>query len=274
MNKEIYQWGNPHNPSLVFLHGLGSSGLAFGELATYLSEYHVISFDLPGHGYRPMLEEEEEYLPSHLIQIIEEIISANLKSKPFYLIGHSFGADLAIHYGAKYSHQLKGIVLLDGGYMSGKDLGVTLEKELKDVANFCKDVRFPSWEEFFNSEKEELSRWSKELKVASKAQVKEINGEIRLTLSQFTAQAMIKGINFQPVDQVVSMLKCPTLLLHATVPAELETKRKNCIQSLHTKIENLDVESIVGAGHDIFRDAPEIVAERLTFWCKSGMEAE
>lgn len=205
MNQEIYQWGNPQHPTLVFLHGLGSSGLAFGELATYLSEYHIISFDLPGHGYRATLEEEEGYLPSNLIQIIEEIISTNLKNKPFYLIGHSFGADLAIHYGAKYSHQLKGIVLLDGGYMAGKDLGITLDKELKDVANFCENVRFKSWEEFFNSEKEELTRWSKELNEASKAQVKEHNGEIRLTLSHFTAQAMIKGINFEPVDQVVSM---------------------------------------------------------------------
>lgn len=41
MNYQIYQWGNPQNPSLVFLHGLGSTGLAFGEVATYLTEYHV-----------------------------------------------------------------------------------------------------------------------------------------------------------------------------------------------------------------------------------------
>ncbi len=268
MNHQMYQWGNPHNPSLVFLHGLGSSGLAFGELATYLSEYHVISFDLPGHGYRTALEEEEGYLPSNLIKLIEEIIGTNLKSKPFYLIGHSFGADLAIHFGSKYPQQLKGMVLLDGGYMSGKDLGITLEKELKDVASFCENVRFPSWEEFFKSEKEELARWSEELEVVSKAQVKEQNGEIRLTLSPFTAQAMIKGMNVEPVDQVVGMIKCPTLLLHATVPAELGTKRKGCIQKLQVKIEHLDVESIEGAGHDIFRDVPEIVAERLNFWCK------
>lgn len=269
MNYQIYQWGNPQNTSLVFLHGLGSTGLAFGEVATYLTEYHVISFDLPGHGYSTALEEEKNYLPSNLIKMIEEIISTYLKNKTFYLIGHSFGADLAIHFGARYPQQIKGVVLLDGGYMSGKDIGTTLEKELKDVESFCENVRFPSWKEFFNSEKGELSRWSEELKAASKAQVREQNGEIRLTLSIFTAQAMLKGMNLEPVDHVVSMVKCPILLIHATIPAELDTIRKNCIQNLQMKIGHLNVESIVGAGHDIFRDAPEMVATRLKVWCKS-----
>jgi len=269
MSQHVYQWGDPTNTSLVFLHGLGSSGLAFGELSTYLTEYHVISFDLPGHGYSAALEDEKNYLPSNLIKMVDEIISTYIKGKPFYLIGHSFGADLAIHFSSKYPRQIKGVVLLDGGYMSGKDLGITLEKELTDVEKFCENVRFSSWEEFYKSEKEELSRWSEELRVASKAQVKEQNGEIRLTLSTFTAQAMIKGMNMEPVEQVLSLVTCPTLLLHATIPAELRTIRKNCIHNLQLKINHLDAEPIVGAGHDIFKDAPEMVATTLKVWCES-----
>ncbi|SUX55526.1 hydrolase, alpha/beta fold family [Lysinibacillus sphaericus] len=50
MQQEIYQWGHAQHPTLVFFHGLGSTGLAFGELANYLPAHHIVSFDLPGHG--------------------------------------------------------------------------------------------------------------------------------------------------------------------------------------------------------------------------------
>lgn len=31
MQQHVYQWGNIENPTLIFLHGLGSTGLAFGD---------------------------------------------------------------------------------------------------------------------------------------------------------------------------------------------------------------------------------------------------
>lgn len=33
MEKYIFRWGKPENPTLIFIHGLGSNGLAFGEAA-------------------------------------------------------------------------------------------------------------------------------------------------------------------------------------------------------------------------------------------------
>ncbi|MFJ6209085.1 alpha/beta fold hydrolase [Lysinibacillus sp. NPDC092081] len=173
MKQNIYQWGDSQKPTFIFLHGLGSTGLAFGELAKHLPDYQIVSFDLPGHGYAKALEEEKAYLPSNLIVGIEETINQQLGYTSHYLIGHSFGADLALHYAAKYPKQLKAIILLDGGYLSLQDLGMTLENELQDIEKFCNEVRFPSWDVFFESEKEELSRWSEELKEASRAQVKE-----------------------------------------------------------------------------------------------------
>ena len=269
MKQNIYQWGNSQNPTLIFLHGLGSTGLAFGELAKHLPEYHIVSFDLPGHGYAKALEEENAYFPSNLIVGIEKIINQQLGSKSHYLIGHSFGADLALHYAAKYPEQIKGIILLDGGYLSPKDLGMTLENELQDIEKFCNEVRFPTWDVFFESEKEELSRWSEELEEASKAQVKEQDGEIRLTISTFTGQSIIKGLYAEPVTDIVEQVHCPTFLIHATKPSELEPTRKKSIQILQTKIKNLNFEPIVDAGHDIFREAPKDVAKKIRTWVEN-----
>lgn len=269
LNRHMYQWGDPQNTTLIFFHGLGSTGLAFGELAKYLTEYHILSFDLPGHGYAHALEEELAYRPSNLIVGIEEVLSRQIGSKSFYLIGHSSGAELALQYAATFPQQVRGVVMLDGGYLSSQDLGMTLDNELQDIENFCNDVRFPSWDVFFQSEKEELSRWSKELEAASRAQVKENNGEIRLTISAFTAQSMIKGIHAESVAEILNKVHCPSLLLHATKPVELASVRDKGIQILQSKLARVKITPIAEAGHDIFRDAPKPVAIKIREWLEN-----
>jgi len=266
LQQQIYQWGQTQQTTLVFFHGLGSTGLAFGELANYLSTYHILSFDFPGHGYAPALTEEAAYLPSNVIVLLEKIISQQLGNKKFYLIGHSFGADLALHYAATFPKQIKGIILLDGGYLSSQDLGMTLETELQNIADFCNDVRFPSWDAFLLSEKEELSRWSPQLEAASRAQVRELDGEIRLAISTFTGQSLIKGLDAEPVSSILSGLNFPILLLSATTPDDLTHVRNKSIEVFQTKVKNVHVDPIANAGHDIFRDAPEQVAEKIRVW--------
>lgn len=266
MQQQIYHWGQTQQTTFVFFHGLGSTGLAFGELANYLSTYHILSFDLPGHGYAPALTEEAAYLPSNVIVMLEKLLTKQLGNKEFYLIGHSFGADLALHYAAIFPKQIKGIILLDGGYLSSQDLDMTLETELQNIADFCNDVRFPSWDAFLQSEKEELSRWSPQLEAASRAQVRELDGEIRLAISTFTAQSLIKGLDAEPVSSILRGLNCPILLLSATTPADLTNVRNKSIEVFQTKVKNVHVDPIPNAGHDIFRDAPEQVAEKIRVW--------
>jgi len=139
-------------------------GLAFGELAKHLSEYHIVSFDLPGHGYAKALEEEKAYFPSNLIEDIEETINQQIWNTSYYLIGHSFGADLALHYAAKYPQRIKGIILLDGGYLSSQDLGMTLENELQGIEKFCNEVRFSLGTYFLNQKKKSFHVGLKSLK--------------------------------------------------------------------------------------------------------------
>ncbi len=275
LQQQIYQWGQTQQTTLVFFHGLGSTGLAFGELAHYLSAYHIVSFDLPGHGYAPPLTEATAYLPSNVIVMLEKILTKQLGNKEFYLIGHSLGADLAIHYAAAFPAHIKGLVLLDGGYLSSQDLGMTIETELQNIADFCNDVRFPSWDAFLQSEKEELSRWSPQLEAASRAQVRELDDEIRLAISPFTGQSLIKGLDAEPVSSMLSGLNCPILLLSATTPADLTHVRNKSIEVFQTKVKNVHVDPIPNAGHDIFRDAPEQVAEKIRAWLgnNNGEEA-
>lgn len=77
--------GTRSTSNFSFFHGLGSTGIAFGELANYLPAYHIVSFDLPGYGYASALTEEAAYLPSNVIVSIEKMIKQQLGNKNFYL---------------------------------------------------------------------------------------------------------------------------------------------------------------------------------------------
>ncbi|MFC4560136.1 alpha/beta fold hydrolase [Virgibacillus kekensis] len=191
-----YEWGSGGKTPLILLHGLGSAALSFGELATYLSDYHVIAFDLPGHGQAEELQREEDYQPLNIVDKIEaEITKMGLDE--FYIAGHSWGADLTLYYVKKYPQHVKGIILLNDGYLPNEG---NLEQELKDVEAFHDSVRFPSWESFIESEKSEVDRWSAELEAASRSQVKMVDGELQLAVSKFTAKSVVKGRYVEPND--------------------------------------------------------------------------
>ncbi|KOP80986.1 hypothetical protein AMS59_00625 [Lysinibacillus sp. FJAT-14745] len=112
MKQNIYQWGDSQNPTLLFLHGLGSTGLAYGELAKYLPEYHIVSFDLPGHGYAKALEEEEAYLPSNLIEEIEATINQQLGNTSHYLTSFNRSPyPICVEMNAVLSHFSAGVQL-------------------------------------------------------------------------------------------------------------------------------------------------------------------
>lgn len=111
-----YEWGTNEKTTMVCLHGLANTGAVFSELAEYLKdEYHLISFDSPGHGKTSSFKKETDYLFSNLADWYDNVFQ-QIVQEPFYILGHSWGADIALHYAKKYPEKIKGVILLDGGY--------------------------------------------------------------------------------------------------------------------------------------------------------------
>lgn len=265
MEKRLYEWGSREHPTIVCLHGMGSAGLSFGEMAQFLSaDFHIAAFDLPGCGGSEPLHEEEDYLPSRMADRIAEAIET-LDQQKVYVMGHSWGAHLALYFAKAYSERIKGLILLDGGYLQDY---MGMEEHLRDAEAFYETVRFPSWKAFIESEKSELPRSSEELEMASRAQVTEIDGEIRLAMPLFVAKALIKGIYAEPTGRVFSEIGLPVLLLRSTLPVEMEEARQKASQQLVTEIHGAEVHAIVNTTHDIYRDAPEKTAKNIKKWIR------
>ncbi|REB07080.1 alpha/beta hydrolase [Sporosarcina sp. BI001-red] len=266
MESGYYEWGNRNKPTLVFLHGMGSAGLSFGELAQLiLNDYHVVSFDLPGHGGKAPLPNEEDYSPENLAQRLSKSIKA-LGLTEIFLVGHSWGAHLALYVAGHSPEMVKGLILLDGGYFQQDSDGDSLAQQLKNVDTFTEQVRYASWEEFLKSEKGDSPRWSKEIEAGRLAQVTEIDGEIRLAISPFTAKAVIKGTYQQQTATIFPKVLSPVLLMRSTLPIEVEDDRRTAIEYLVRKIPQVEVYAIPNTSHDIYRDAPETIACKINEW--------
>ena len=262
-SQKMFEWGDPDKETILLLHGLGSSGLSFGELATYLKDYHIVSFHLPGHGGLAPLESETSYLPTELVTAIHSFIEERGLSD-FYLTGHSWGAHLALYYAAHFPENVKGVLLLDGGYLAMEE--ESLKQELEMVEKFYETIRFASIQDFLQSEKEELGRWSAELEDASHSQVVETNGEIRLATSIFTAQSIIKGMYAEPAEIAFSEISLPVRLLRGTVPEEMEEMRDSAVRNMKKQLPHMEVRALNGVGHDLYRDDPQLVAQEISEW--------
>lgn len=94
-----YEYGDKNNHTIVCFHGLAGNGYySFTEITVLLeNDFHLIIFDSPGHGETSSFNNESDYLFSKLAMWYQRMIQ-HVVSRPFYVMGHSWGADLALHY--------------------------------------------------------------------------------------------------------------------------------------------------------------------------------
>lgn len=85
-------------PTVVLLHGTGSSSHSWAEVMPALAEVAtVVAPDLPGHGYTRGARLEELTLP-RMAADLEALVGALGLPPPVLVVGHSAGAPLAVRW--------------------------------------------------------------------------------------------------------------------------------------------------------------------------------
>jgi pimeloyl-ACP methyl ester carboxylesterase len=100
-----------NGPTIVMIHGNAGSvaDFNFGAVDLLSSCYRVVAVDRPGHGRsdrgstKASVEVQAE--------LLHHVLSSLGIDKPS-LVGHSWGAALALAYALKYPHEVSGLVLL------------------------------------------------------------------------------------------------------------------------------------------------------------------
>lgn len=106
----------PPDPALriVWLHGWGQTGRSFERLAgLFAAKAETVVYDLPGFGGTPMLEEgagTADYADALAAEMAEYIG----ETEKNLVVGHSYGARVAVQLAARHPERVDALVLIGG----------------------------------------------------------------------------------------------------------------------------------------------------------------
>jgi len=126
-------YGSETNPPLVLLHGLASTLRIWDYVAPVLAgKYWVVAYDQRGHAESE--KPDDGYNLPTMLADLAGLMKALGIEKPV-LVGHSWGANLALAYAATYPDDCAGLALVDGGIFDFQDMpGTDWETVKRELA--------------------------------------------------------------------------------------------------------------------------------------------
>ncbi len=100
---------------LIFIHGMAEHSDRYRFPINYFNRrgYAIYAMDLRGHGNsggrRSYAESMEELIED--IRLFVQLVKKREKGKKVFLVGHSFGGQLVLNYGAEHPEGLTGILV-------------------------------------------------------------------------------------------------------------------------------------------------------------------
>ena len=262
-----YEFGDRSFPSLICLHGMTGDSKSFTELVDYLlDDFHLILLDSPGHGETDPLQKDEDYsfssLAKRLYNVIETIVDES-----FYILGHSWGADLALHMAKLVPTKVKGVILLDGGYVFPEWVeAVSEESALLAWKEYLQNSTYQSWNEVIETYQEYTTRkWDENLDSIVYSNFKKEKDRYVLRADECSLFTTIKAFFIEPCSTIYASIQCPVLLFHATIP-ETDLSRIKGLEDIKQRIEQVEVIGIENTKHNIHWDRPETVAAEIRCW--------
>ncbi|MFS9213209.1 alpha/beta fold hydrolase [Streptococcus parasanguinis] len=234
-----------------FIGGLGGNGYHLAPLINELG-FPVTFLD----PYREMIQAEKDLCAWFQDQIGQD--------EEICLLGHSLGGDLARYLAAEFP-QIQALILLDGGYLDMEKI-LPLEEELEGTASFMKQQVFATLEEAVLSE---LGDQAVPTPIAQKAveasyrwnpasEQYELNLDLEKVMALLRLRRQIKTYQIPLVD-------LPVLFIGPRYQEEPEW-RKDALKQLDPQIKQVLLE---GMGHELYTEAPEIVAREVNNWLQN-----
>lgn len=112
--------GNEQAPILLCLHGWLDNAASFQPLVPYLSNYHVIAIDWPGHGLSDHRGPDAHY---HFLDWVYDLINLfrSQQWQDIDIVGHSMGGMVATAFAAAFPEHVKSLTLIDSiGFLTAE----------------------------------------------------------------------------------------------------------------------------------------------------------
>ena len=257
-------WGGTGRP-IVLLHGLASSCHIWDLVAPVLAEdFSVIAVDQRGHGLSDKPDSGYDF--ASVGRDLLGVIQARNLVRPV-IVGHSWGADVALEFAVAYPEIPAGICFVDGGMIEPSARpGMTLEKAREDMAppvfagmttqalreRFRNRVRPfplpPEFDQILMSNFEALE-----------------DGTVRTRLSRENHLRIIDALWEHHPSQLYPNVACPVLMMPARMAnddsvAERTFRREESVGKALGLLPEVKVVWLEDSIHDVPVQRPELVA--------------
>jgi pimeloyl-ACP methyl ester carboxylesterase len=248
-------WGNPNGPEILFIHGFSQSHLSWLKQVTnsdLAREFHMVTYDLRGHGNSDKPLEPERYKTSkYWADEVQAVMDQTGLKRPVlagwsyagrvmadYLVVHGPGRLAGLNYvdaGQKADPAFVGPNLKNLPLMASEDLAVNIAAT-RDFLHGCFSIQ-PTQAEY----------------------------ETMLAFNMMVPPKVRLGLSNRPlnVDDMLKSLRLPVLVTHGA-----EDKNSNLIAAEYTAkmIQGAKLSVYQGIGHaPFFEDAPRFNSELATF---------
>ncbi len=127
--------GNPNNPTVLLVHGLGGSRDNWNRVAHLLTPYyHVVIPDLPASG-DTKIAATYDLQPATIAESLRRFAETIKIEKNLNVAGHSMGGSIAALYASLYFSDTQSLLLVDtaGVYASAKSIYLKDPTLLRDI---------------------------------------------------------------------------------------------------------------------------------------------
>src|ERR1700747_137108 len=215
------EWGNPNGPEILFIHGFSQSHLSWikqvtsGDLA---KEFHMVTYDLRGHGNSDKPFEPERYKTSkYWGDEVQAVMDATGLKRPV-LVGWSYGGRVMADYLTTHgTAKLAGLNYVDAGQKGDPSFFGPNLRNLPLMASENLTINIAATRAFLHD--------------CFSIQPTQEEYEIMLACNMMVPPKVRLGLSGRPldVDDMLRSLRLPVLVTHGA-----EDKNSNLIAAEYT----------------------------------------
>jgi pimeloyl-ACP methyl ester carboxylesterase len=256
--------GTGDAPPVLLLHGLSSNAHYWDRLAKHLGDRRLIALDQRGHGLtgRPPLAPPVPagFAMGELIEDAAFAIESLDLGRPV-VVGHSWGATIALELAARRPRLISGLAFVDGPIQSASNLF-----SWEEAQGFMQPPlpRYRAFAEAIEDSRRDFDgAYDDDLEPFVMSRVMQEGSSFVLTLTSGIRLELLRGLYDSPVDQLWTELASPAIALLARAgPRSMTDWRERGVRQLAQLAPDVHV-IWFDTPHDIPIFAPEAVAAEI-----------
>ena len=261
LSMHYLDWGGAGSP-VIALHGLASSAHWYDLVMPHLTDsFHIFALDQRAHGKtdQPLTGYDWETLANDVAEAMDQL---GIEHAP--VVGHSWGANVALGLATLHPKRVSKLVLVEGGFFSFNRSEITWEQFKTRLSP--RDIYGPRERYLGALRKQFADYWSHQMERMVMSMVRiDSEGMVHERLEPGNHEQVLWSMWTQPPGDMFHKVQCPTLLVAAERPwtqasDEFIRRRNESVNTAQAVLSDSKVVWISDTGHDIGYQKPKELA--------------